>query len=368
MKKIEVRKKEIEEKASLRDKKILKQRDFITKKFKKENYGVGRENLYKEFSNEEIAELDRFWSRTNHIYRPDYKSIEPFYNISGIFDSRYIPYEFMENYLRPQFYNEAYRAAFQDKTYLSEIFSNVKQPTTVVRKVEGIFYDENFKKISLEMAVNKAYNFTKVGREILIKPNLSTMGMGIKFLQTPTIEELRNHLKSYGTCIIQEAVKQHKEMAYLNIDTVNTIRITTFLLDGEVVPLAALVRVGAPNKRVDNWHQGGSIIGINLHDGSVLPWALGNNIEKITTLPSGAIIGDDGFTKVPSFKSVIELVEKAHYKVPMFKLISWDIAIDENAEPLMLEFNVLVILLYMKCLQDRYLVNTLTLLCKNMFC
>lgn len=273
------------------------------------------------------------------MYKSDYASVEPFYNISGIFDKRYIPYEFMENFLRPQLYKESFRAAFQDKTYLSEIFSNIRQPKTVVKKIEGLYYDDKFEHISLDSAVNCAYNVLRSGKEILIKPNLSTMGMGIKFLSSASLSEIKNDFIRYGNFVVQEAVRQHSEMAYLNHDTVNTVRITTFLLDDNVIPLAALVRVGAPEKRVDNWHQGGSIIGVNL-DGSVLPWALGNDIQKNTQLPSGALIGENGFKRVPNFDKVVKLVKRAHYKVPMFKMISWDIAIEESGEPMMLEFNV----------------------------
>lgn len=135
---------------------------------------------------------------------------------------------------------------------------------------------------------------------------------------------------------MQEAIKQHKKMEYLNKNTVNTVRITTLLLDDMVLPLAALVRVGAPNKRVDNWHQGGSIIGVNICDGTALPWALGNDIKKIVKLPSDAIVGKNGFDKVPSFEKILNLVKIAHMKFPIFKLISWDIAIDD----IMIEFNV----------------------------
>lgn len=344
MNNFELRSKKLQESQDALEQKILRQRNFIINKFCKESYGKeaegGDEILYKKFTDDEKKELDEFWSRLSFLYKADYDSIEPFYNISGIFDKRYIPYEFMENYLRPQFYKEAYRAAFQDKTYLGQLFSDIKQPRVIVRKVEGLYYNEKFENISLENAINDAYNYSRSGKEMLIKPNLSTMGMGIKFLSTPSLPELRIDFINYGNFVIQEAIKQHEQMAYLNKDTVNTVRITTFLLKENVIPLAALIRVGAPNKRVDNWHQGGSILGINLDDGSTLPWALGNHIEKITTLPSGAVIGKSGFKKVPHFDKVVNLVKKAHYRVPMFKMISWDIAIEESGEPVMLEFNV----------------------------
>lgn len=182
---IEKRNIEIRSQKEKLENKIFEQRSFIIKKFKKDNYENG-EGVYKEYSSKQIDELDEYWDKMRYLYTPNHKSIEPFYNISGIFDKRYIPYEFMENFLRPKFYNEIYRFAFQDKTYLSEILHNIKQPLTIVKKVEGMYYDKDFNNISFERAVKLACDFIECGNEILIKPNLSTMGKGIKFFKRPT--------------------------------------------------------------------------------------------------------------------------------------------------------------------------------------
>lgn len=52
------------------------------------------------------------------------------------------------------------------------------------------------------------------------------------------------------------------------------------------------------------------LAGRNL-DGTVLPWALNIDRERITELPSGIKLGEGGFTKVPCFNSVLEMAEKA---------------------------------------------------------
>ena len=43
---------------------------------------------------------------------------------------------------------------------------------------------------------------------------------------------------------------------------------------------------------------------------------------------------------IPSYKQVIKLVKELHPSIPSFRMVSWDIAIDENAEPILVEVNL----------------------------
>lgn len=43
------------------------------------------------------------------------------------------------------------------------------------------------------------------------------------------------------------------------------------MLNGEIIPLAALVKVGSKNGRTDHFHHGGIILGVDL-EGNVSSW------------------------------------------------------------------------------------------------
>ncbi len=47
----------------------------------------------------------------------------------------------------------------------------------------------------------------------------------------------------------------------------------------------------------------------------------------------------DGF-KVPSYDKAVSLVKKVHPLIPHFRLVSWDIAIDNEGEPVLIEANM----------------------------
>ena len=292
-----------------------------------------------ELTREQIAEINQFWKKYEFLGPLDYRAFKTFYHRSGIFDPKYVPHYIAKFFLRPNTAPLKYATAFQNKAYLTKLIANAKQPETVIRKVEGIYYDENFEKITRKQAVNICLNVLDGGREIVIKPSGLAGGKGVEFLSEATSDHLTKLFQKKGSLfVVQKAIQQHPEMAALNQSTVNTIRLTTFLYKGKFIPAAALIKVGSPNVRVDNYKHGGCLIGVNL-DGSVLPWALDIDRQRITELPSGVKLGQGGFTKVPCFDNVLKTAEKAHYDIPKIKMISWDIAIDDENEAEIIEAN-----------------------------
>ena len=284
------------------------------------------------------AEVDAFWDKYKFVADMGYNACKTFYNRSGIFDPRYVPYYFLKKFVRKNTAPEKYLTAFQNKAYIPKLFSNAKQPKTIVRRVEGIYYNTDFEKISLEEAVDLCMNRLKE-REIVVKPSGLAGGKGVEFFREATREQMQSVLENKGELfVVQDAIHQHPEMARLNSSTVNTVRLTTMIHKGEFIPLAALVKVGAPNVRVDNYKHGGCLIGINI-DGTTPPWAINVEREPVDELPAGINLAKGDFPKVPCFDSVLKTAEKAHYNIPKIKLISWDIAIDDENEAEIIEAN-----------------------------
>ena len=327
---------------------LIRRRDFqaqeaaITQDVARYKRILARENYCKEdqlhFTPAQEAEVRAFWKPYSFLYDFDPASIEPFYSLSGIFDPRYIPLEFMEIFLRRNFVPESYRMALQDKALLSKMLPDFPQPFNVVKKVEGIYYTQDFHRITLDDAADACLACLNNGEELLYKPTDQTTGNGIFFLREATRDRIKQILSAGKSGMMQKAIRQSPEMSALNPTSVNTIRLVTFLLDTEVVPLACMIRVGSTGSRVDNTHRGGGRIGVHM-DGSVLPFAYSNSYEKLTVLPSGAKLGPGGFERVPNFGKVLSLAIDAHYHLPYGKWVSWDIALDENNEPLIIECN-----------------------------
>ena len=105
---------------------------------------------------EQKAEVDAFWGKYKFVADMGYDAWKTYYNRSGIWDPRYVPYYFLKKFIRPSTAPENYIFAFQNKAYLPKLLANARQPQTIVRRVEGIYYNSQFQKISLEEAVDLA--------------------------------------------------------------------------------------------------------------------------------------------------------------------------------------------------------------------
>ena len=136
--------------------------------------------------------------------------------------------------------------------------------------------------------------------------------------------------------IVQEVIKQNEKLRKIHGSSVNTIRISTLLMDDGVHILSACLRMGAGDSRVDNHHAGGMSVGIN-DDGTLQKYAYYLNGTKMDKHPSGFVF--ENFV-VPGYQNVISLVKATHPLIGHFRLVGWDIAIDENENALMIECNM----------------------------
>jgi len=289
-----------------------------------------------DLTDEQKAEVDAFWKPYEFAFKAPYITAKTYMNRVGKFDPSYIPFGVRNVILAPYIKDDNYCVAFQNKAYLGKIYSGIKQPKIVCRKIEGIYYDENYNHITRDEAVQLC-KATLERTEIVIKPSGLCGGAGVVFLKEATEGLLKEEFKKIPKLmVVQEAIKQHPKMAELNPTTVNTVRLTTYMNGSEVVPLAALIKIGNAGVRVDNYKHGGHILGVNL-DGKAQTWALNVERQRVTVLPTGIDLSQG--MEIPGFDNVIKTAVKAHYQTPRMKTISWDIAIDETAEAVIIEAN-----------------------------
>ena len=282
------------------------------------------------------AEIDAFWGKYAFAFKPPYSTFQAYMNRNDRFDPRYVPYGVQHHCFNPHMRDRSYMFAFQNKAYLQRVYLGIKQPVVICRKVEGIYYDDQFEQIDEAQAA--ALCLKRLERtEIVIKPSGLCGGKGVVFLREATEAQIRAEFAQIPkTMVVQEAVRQHPQMAALNPSTVNTVRLTTYLKGSEVVPLAALVKVGSPNMRVDNYKHGGHLLGVYM-DGTTNKYALSVDLKKVKVLPTGVDLSEG--MQIPGFDNVLKTAKRAHLMTPQTKIISWDIAIDESAEAVIIEAN-----------------------------
>ena len=280
-----------------------------------------------------------YWRRFN-APRPQkfwYKTYGP---ASEPADPRYIPYNIYVRRILPHFNTLHFALAHQDKCLHSLFLPDIKRPVTVVKNIAGVFYDDELNLLTREEAVARCHDR---GR-ILVKPSVASGGGdNINFYDSPALSDrdIEAIFDQYGrNFIVQEKLGQHEALAALNANSLNTIRVYTFLFQNEVHILSAILRVGGGSNEVDNVSQGGYQCTI-LPGGRLDKYALTKlsgkweNVEKTAT----GIRFEDVI--VPSYDKVIDTVKRASARMSHFKLIGWDMGVSPDGEPVLIEYNVI---------------------------
>lgn len=267
-----------------------------------------------------------------------------FKSATGEFHKDYIPLDIFRPLIEPNLNRKIYWPALLDKNLTSNLFKEFNQPKTVIKNINGFYYIND----KLETETLAIENCNKTQSAFIIKPTVDS-GKG-KMVKKFTVEndntsidnlKLIDVFKLYKKdFIVQQVVKQSAKLSALNASTLNTIRIVSYLnKDGVVCILTTYLRIGKPGSDTDNISIGGIACAIRddgfLHPKGYTNRAGGGKIT-LTKTPSGIVLND---YQIPNYSGVIKMVKEMHPIVPLFKIISWDVGIDVNDMPILIEYN-----------------------------
>lgn len=295
-------------------------------------------------TDEEIRQIDEYWGKYKFAYpNIDYKSFQTFKNRCGRFDVRHCPGAIRTEYLSKSFIDHNYLVAFQHKGMLQFLYENIPQPQNLLRQMNGVLLDGNYNPVSLDEAADiiAGYSEQESSTGVVFKRNMSSGGKGVQVFKGRISQDIaRKTISDMGlnAFVAQECLIQSPFMDRLNSSSVNTIRITTLLWKKKSIVLAALIRIGGSDSSVDNWCSGGKLLGVDKDTGKCNKWALFNDLSRSSVLPSGVDLEKEELY-VPNFDRVKELVTAAHYRNPYIRMISWDIALDKDNMPTLIECN-----------------------------
>ena len=184
-----------------------------------------------------------------------------------------------------------------------------------------------------ERILNESPSFLKIA-------NNSEGGRGVYYIdQSYTYGKLSELISSIkGDIVVQRPITQSPSIARLNPSSVNTIRCLTLLRkDGTAKLYSSCLRIGIGDTKVDNASSGGCVVGIN-EDGYLKEYAYELNGKRFRVHPASNI--EFSTVRVPNFNKVKEFVIKMALRMSYFRLVSWDIALDANDDPILIEANL----------------------------
>lgn len=264
-------------------------------------------------------------------------------NLTGIKDTRYVPSKEMWNEIIPYLNDMNIRIGYSDKNLYDKLINAKNSAETVFKSIRGHFYDaEN----NLLRDKNIIDYLTSYKEDLIIKPSDNDNGRGIAKIIYEDGKLFLNNKKltisllkeTYGfNFIVQKVIEQHSEFAKPHPASVNTLRMVTLRYNNEIKHLLTYARFGGGNNVQDHAVHGGVSVGVK-ENGELMDFALDTNCMIHTHHPTT----NYDFTqtiKVPNYKSYIKYVKDLHKQILHHDLVSWDIAVGKNGEPIFIESN-----------------------------
>ncbi|HKM28648.1 MAG TPA: sugar-transfer associated ATP-grasp domain-containing protein [Anaerovoracaceae bacterium] len=306
-------------------------------------YAKGERDDFRDLTDEELEQVEEFWKPYEFIYKVD-PMVHRFYaNTTGTFDPRFIPEDLQKYILSRYFMDQDYIEAFKDKNYTEVLLPDIKHPKTLVHKINGFFRDGDFNPITLEEAVELVFQYKRDHAEdraaAIVKPTVGTStGLGIEIIiKTTTKNEIRALLNTKrDNLMVQEVIVQHDDLAQIHPSSVNSIRVMSLFENDEFKVVSACLRVGRGGSFVDNWGAGGISCGIDQNGVCHGPFYTKAGVA-VETHPDG--FNPEGFA-IPGYDNMIKTLKKCQNRVPQLRLISWDVSIDREGEPVFIEWNM----------------------------
>ncbi len=249
----------------------------------------------------------------------------------------YIPNDYYYSKIDPYFNIVRNGKVLDDKNLYDLLFSGVNQPQTIGHIIDGVFLDSEYKNKGRE----KLSDECRYAKNIIFKPSIGTVGgKGIAFWndEINTDEELDCLIKNYKNAIIQKVVKQSPTLSQLHPTSLQTVRIMTMYSAGDTQIVSVVLRMGRGNSKVDNVSAGGIAVGVD-ENGILKKYAFdvnGNHFEKH---PTTEVVFEG--IQIPNFVDCCDMVKGLAPRLGRTqRLISWDLSIDENNQPVLIEANL----------------------------
>jgi hypothetical protein len=309
----------------------------LVKKIKKADY-IQKVNL----SRSQKKEIAKYWEpyeKVNPIWHETYLAT------SGLWDVRYVPesifYRKIESFLNRPELNRAY----SDKNLLDKGFAGIKMPNTVIRNINGNFYDKTYNFLSKGEALALLTNFARA-EKFVIKPSIDSgsgknvnivdlRGFEIEQIQVKVIRLFKLFKHDF---IVQNYLYQHPLLEAMHASSLNTLRIITLRLSSEIHVLSTVLRMGDKGSEIDNGKSGYLTVGVD-SDGWLKNFAIDHwTFKKYDAHPYSGFIFKGA--QLPNLKDVHDLVKTAHARIYYSDVVSWDVAIDRLGKPNLIELNL----------------------------
>lgn len=170
--------------------------------------------------------------------------------------------------------------------------------------------------------------------DIILKPLDACMGKGIEAVRIDNEKQasdvFESILRKGGNWIVEERIKQVKEMSVWCESCVNTVRFLSFLNKKTGFhAIKPFFRTGRQGSVVDNAGSGGIFANVDVNTGVLCSHGIDELGNRYVEHPDSHI-KFEGW-QIPQYESLVNTVREMHEKImPSHPYIGWDVALTEN--------------------------------------
>lgn len=208
------------------------------------------------------------------------------------------------------------RALFMDKYKTYEQYKDYYHRD--ILKITSVLKDKE----ELDQFIGKHPRF-------IVKPIGGYQGAGIQIVNVEeTVEKTYKKIEEVEPCILEEMIQQSTELGKYHPNSVNSVRIVSYLSESFVEIIFAIFRMGVGENVVDNIGAGGVVAVIDTETGMLCSDGYQYNGLVFEKHPdtNEKIKG----SVIPYWEDLIKLTKELAYIVPEQRVIGWDFALTKN--------------------------------------
>ncbi|WP_411844407.1 sugar-transfer associated ATP-grasp domain-containing protein [Salinicoccus sp. HZC-1] len=304
-----------------------------------------KRNLYRDvqISTQQENEIQKLWKK-HYGKKISTRWHRLYQSYSGHYNKKYFPEILFTTRLERKLNNREKGRMISDKSFLPMYYQDiegVRMPDTYIINNSGIFYTGDRKIITREKAVSILEN----KGDVVIKPTLdSSSGDSVALFdfrngvnqrnQRPLDEVLESYQEDY---IVQEKIIPSSKLKELYPDSINTLRVITYLIEDEVFHAPITLSMGRNGSHVDNIQAGGVSVAVS-DEGVLGSEGITYFREVHKSHPDTGTVFENH--KLPKIDSLIRVAKEMHEKTPHMRIVSWDFTLDAEDEIVLLEINI----------------------------
>lgn len=280
----------------------------------------------------------------------------------GLFDKElsdeqlldYIPPYYFYNYYTSKLSDSIDRTAYRNKQNQYRLFVERGIPTA-----DTVAFIKNGSVTSVDGRPMELGKLPLVdGDKLFVKPAFGKGGTGILAVKKHDGElyccnrkikadDIADMLDRNGTYVVQYGLKQRSDLSFINPSSVNTLRVVTQLRDAKPFMSVCVMRIGRNGKDVDNSHQGGLSVGVDVDSGRLFPTATAEHGGGTYMQHPDTGFVFDGFA-IEGWERLKGQILDYASRVPEIAELAWDVAVTDKGA-VIIEINLGYGLSHLQC-------------------